>query len=438
MASQPDRIERRVSDIAKAPRKLTAPPPVPPKDVVLGDDQRLVEDRPNSPALSEGSDSSAETARPVTPSAIPDAVAQQFDDMRQLLGTLIGRTDDILHETAKRQAFEIEMSPKGPSLGRIEDLLRRLLFRAGDTELTGEYEKGANGYIPPLRRFEDGMDEPETPSEEWEPEASMYRGGDSVSTAGPGRRRAPPPSHTSSFIRAQDRNSLTSDSHNTDRTETPGFDDEFAIKNLPPDIPPRGHIEIRSQAPPNIVKRKGGPQQQSVQPGQEYYIPGPARTEEYAPESEYGEQYQDQYQEPSEGSWDGGEEPEKQQDQGQLMEDDHPLPPTPSDIHPIPIPAPGSQSPYKRQPSLYSADDGGHRLPVRTPPTPQPIGLPSPVNSEDQRRGGYGYPSGQPGMRPGVSGGPGMPGMPMPPGMMDMPRMSMPRIAGVRDPISTT
>jgi hypothetical protein len=42
-----------------------------------------------------------------------------------------------------------------------------------------------------------------------------------------------------------------------------------------------------------------------------------------------------------------------------------------------------------------------------------------------------------PGMM-GQGGRPPFPGMMPPPGMMNMPRPSLPRIAGVRDPISTT
>jgi hypothetical protein len=50
----------------------------------------------------------------------------------------------------------------------------------------------------------------------------------------------------------------------------------------------------------------------------------------------------------------------------------------------------------------------------------------------------HGLPGQGPAVRPGYPGASGFANLPPPPGMQNMPRPSMPRIAGVRDPISTT
>ena len=104
------------------------PPPVPSKD----DD--------DSPPGSPSSISTASTLRPVTPPTLPhEALNQQFDDMRRLMGTLIGKTNDLASEVARSRSYEVDMSPRGPGMRRIEDLLRRALLRLGDSEFLDEY-----------------------------------------------------------------------------------------------------------------------------------------------------------------------------------------------------------------------------------------------------------------------------------------------------------
>lgn len=94
--------------------------------------------------------------------------------------------------------------------------------------------------------------------------------------------------------------------------------------------------------------------------------------------------------------------------------------------------------PY-RQEDRYPSEDGqyseeeGDRGPSRRLPPPQPVDLPTPVRSPSQFPHQQFSQQGQPmNMRPPFPGG-----MP-PPGMGEVPRPSLPRIAGVRDPISTT
>ena len=78
---------------------------------------------------------------------------------------------------------------------------------------------------------------------------------------------------------------------------------------------------------------------------------------------------------------------------------------------------------YDQRQSQYS-DEAPERGPSRPLPPPQPVDLPTPVRTPETRP-----------TQMGPSYG-GMP--PPPPGFAEMPRPSLPRIAGVRDPISTT
>lgn len=125
MASQLDRIEKRVGQIAEAIPDMGAPP-VPSK-------------YDDSPPSSPSSTGSAETAVPSTPKGdIPDNLAQRFDDMQRLLGTLIGRTDDLANEVSRRRSFDIELSPRS-DMGRLQDLLRGTLRRLGDDEVDEDF-----------------------------------------------------------------------------------------------------------------------------------------------------------------------------------------------------------------------------------------------------------------------------------------------------------
>jgi len=187
VANQLDRIERKVGRIADGKGEL--PPPVPPKG--------------ESPPSSPSSVSSASTARPITPEAVMgDAIAKQFEDMRRLMATLIGQNNDILHEAEKRRSLEVELSPRGPGLRRIEDLLRRALLHLGDSEIAAElgresiHDDQTGRYPEPRVLSEEDLDR----------EGSMYPGSEGMySDEFNPKSKAPANSFTDSYARRRRR-----------------------------------------------------------------------------------------------------------------------------------------------------------------------------------------------------------------------------------------
>ena len=171
------------------------------------------------------------------------------------------------------------------------------------------------------------------------------------------------------------------------------FDSEaerIAMEDLPPDTPPAEYMIDKSTIPPHIAARL--PRQQQP-PDEEYY--------------EEDEPYEESIH-------------------------TEPLPessPPPSKHTPPPVPYRPEEDP-ERGDSIYT-DDELDRRPITRLPPPEPVDLPTPVGSES----GYPQMAGGSHMRPPYPMG-GMP--PPPPGVGEMPRPSLPRIAGVRDPISTT
>lgn len=386
------------------------PPPPPSKD----------EDDSTPPSPS----STASTARPVTPPPYmsADSVQRQFDDIRNMLGSLIGRTNDIADEVAKRKEYEVEPPPR-PELSRIENLLKRTLSRLGEQDMDD---------FPP-ERSNVPMDTPfseKPPSSVRTRTGSIYDGSNAVYSDELGSKVKAP---ANSFVEVYDPrrrrwSSVPSSLLDGDAPE-PEFDADFAIDNLPPDTPPEDYPLDPVQVPDYIrdrLPRKGGV---STQP--------PPRSLQH----DYGTEYtQTEY------------------DESASVQDQPPLPPTKDSSTAPPTPREGSEEttqdmqdqppiPYRTeqipddQQSYWSEDDS-QRGPVPQAPPPAPVDLPTPVRSPGQMpmngfnngQSGYGA-----GMRPPMSG-PGMmgPGMPPPPGMGGMGRPTLPRIAGVRDPISTT
>ena len=154
------------------------------------------------------------------------------------------------------------------------------------------------------------------------------------------------------------------------------FDSEFAMADFPPDTPPEEYIAGPVEMPPHL--RRTAARQSSEYAPSEVTVPATEET---------------------------------------IQEDRPPVPYRPDEE-------------YASEPS-EAADEEYDRGPSRPLPPPQPVHLPTPVGSErgmPQREPGHG-------MHPPFMGSL----HPMqPPGMMDGPRPSIPRIAGVRDPISTT
>lgn len=353
---------------------------------------RLAYDRPpplpsksDSPPSSPGSVSSASTARPVTPPLMPDAVAQQLEDMRCLLGTVIGQNNDILNA---RRSYDVDLPPTGPGFRRLEDLLRRALYRLGDSDIMEE--DGLDKYPEDLA----ALREPSTPGKE----GSWYRGNGSIysSELGP-NYRGPNGSLTSEQQRRVRGQATPVPSELLDPyVDSPEFDDGFAIHNLPPETPPSDYVAPRTMLPPHLADHL---RQQRPQPAQP---PPPPRAESVYTEEVF----------PSEPR----------------------VPDTPRDQTPVPYHPPVQEADGM---TIYSEDERD-RGPTHRLPPPQPVDLPTPVGSKENFHMGGSGPG--PAVRPSFPGASGMGGMgmPPPPGIAEMPRPSLPRIAGVRDPISTT
>ena len=317
--------------------------------------------------------------------------------MRNLIGTLIGKTDDLADEVFRARSIEVELTPRGPGLRRIEDLLRRALQRLGDSEFLDDYDADhQEDFRPP-------KPPPAPPSVKGSEYGSWYKGSDGVHSADWERKaRTPPNSFTDSYTaRRQRRSPAIRRSLIEGSIPEEEFDSEaerFAMEDLPPGTPPPEHMIGRSRVPPHIASRfpRQQPQEQEQEP------------EEYEDEPEYEESV---ITEPLRS-------PTPEQ-----------IPRSPEDIRPLPY------RPVTMEDEVSDYSEG-EDLPPRPPtrsqaPPPEPIDLPTPVRS------GEGLPEQPTGphMRPPYPAG-GMP--PPPPGMGNMPRPMLPRIAGVRDPISTT
>nr|XP_019051135.1 hypothetical protein I302_01584 [Kwoniella bestiolae CBS 10118]OCF30065.1 hypothetical protein I302_01584 [Kwoniella bestiolae CBS 10118] len=443
VGNQLDRIERKVNQIAENQNALAdrdGPPPVPSKEP---DDSP-----PSSPSSITSTTSSTSTARPVTPPPliIPEVINQQFDDLRNLLGTLIGRQEDLLgrqdemaQELNRRRSFDIELPDRGPGMARLEDLLKRVLQRVGDSEFADEL---------PLLDKEKKMypsSYPATPKTEGTRDGSMYGGGDSVygSEFGARGRNAPANSIASSFDRRRKRPmSEVSSTLMEGAVPEPEFDEEFALSGLPPDTPPKEFISRQPPFPRHLVGQRPtqGPAPVQPQPAQPQYFPQPAPIREQPEEEEYYEEEEGQPEPEYEPEPEFEYEPTPVPQADAMTEYEPTPPPTPREMTPQQTPM-QPPIPYRtdddyQDDSQQYADEGVQRGPYRPGPPPQPVDLPTPVNSP---RNMPPYQPTQPGMRPGFAPAPSMPAPPIPgPGMTDMPRPSLPRIAGVRDPISTT
>jgi hypothetical protein len=350
---------------------------------------------------------------------IPDAIAQQFDDMRRLLGTVIGQNNNLLEEVEQRRSYDVEIPLHNPSLRRIEDLLRRALLNLGDSDIAeqmGRPRKNDRDYDDD----DDGYPFPRQPLSAKSPSTkhgSFYRGGDSLYSEELNPKvRAPPGSETSTMKRNRGGPSPIPDSLLNGSVGDPDFDEDWAMQNLVPETPPSDYIPPRAAIPPYLTDHLRGQKRATPQatprpqprptPQQPYREPSPSPppsvyTEDMHPESEQGDQ---------------------------------PLPESDDGRDQTPVPYHQDQQPQEEG-SIYTEDEY-QRDPARRLPPPQPVDLPTPVGSQ---RNFPPYPSG-PSAGPTASMRPQYPGMmrPMPPGMSEMPRPSMPRIAGVRDPISTT
>ncbi|WVQ70693.1 hypothetical protein IAR50_000215 [Cryptococcus sp. DSM 104548] len=429
IGNQLDRIERGVTRIAENQLVMArdlAPPPVPSKS----DDDEMTP--PSSPASSV---SSTETARPITPPPLllPEVVNSQFDDLRNLLGTLIGRQEDILgrqelmaQEIARGRNFDVELPDRGPGLLRLEDLLKRVLNKVGDSEFTHEYMSIQDEKMSAYPRST--LSTPKTMGTK---DGSIYDGSSSVYSGefGGHGRRAPANSVTSEHER-RNRPLSVSDSLLDGHLGSPDFDEDFALSGLPPDTPPQEFVGRQLHGPPTFLHRNLQQAPKMASPMQQ---PRAQQTPQHAPVQQYQEPqyYQDEESEQER------EEPltEYEPSEAPLGRETTPVPapkdisPQESPVHP-PVPY-RTEDDYQDDQRPYE-DDQYDRQPTRQLPTPQKLDLPTPVNSP-RNIPQFSQPG--PSMRPPFPPGPGMmPG----PGMSDMNRPSLPRIAGVRDPISTT
>lgn len=306
--------------------------------------------------------------------------------MQLLLGQLVGQNRDLMDEVARRRSYEVETPAMTGPQKRLEDMMRQILRKLGGAQEYDEYLPESAGSTPP----------PSPPPTMYTKDGSMYRGNGSV-YSDDGKVRAPAPSFTSSYDRKK-RFSGVPDSLLNGSVGGGEFD-HYTMDDLPPDDPPREHVIPHVQVPPHLARQRR--QQQSEAPTP-MIIPAaipeePEYYEESIPEGQI-----------------------QARPNQQAYAETEPESPTPPPV------------PYKQNdtPSEYS--DDYNRGQINRGPPPQAVDLPTPVNSlRNLPTNGQGY---MPGMPMGMQGGrPPYPGM-MPP----MPRPSLPRIAGVRDPISTT
>jgi len=318
----------------------------------------------------------------------------------------MGRTDDIAQEVAKRREFDVEI-PGNPGLKRIEDLLCRALLRMGDKGMLDEMDK-ADAYDdrrPPKPPSAVSM---ETPLSQDTREGSLFDDSNGIySEELNPRRRAPVNSFASSYdARRKDRWSGVPTSLLDGSIPEMDFNEDMAMADLPPDTPPEEYIVPRPQIPPHLANQ----------------LP------RYRSKSQTEDQYDDERY-PSEYA---SEHPGDEQEQ-EPSEYTEPLDQDEGDRTPVPY-RPEDEDQQEGSTDYDEESERGRR--GRLPP-PQPVDLPTPVRSDGDLPP---LPPNQMGQM-GQMGDPmsmygGMP--PPPPGMSQMPRPSLPRIAGVRDPISTT
>jgi len=362
IATQLDRIEGKVDRLV-----LDRPPPLPSKG--------------QSPPGSPGSVSSTSTARPVTPPMMQDAVAQQLADMRHLIGTVIGQNNDIMQN---RRSFDVDLPPTNPALRRLEDLLRRALYRLGDSDIMEE-----DG----MPKYAEHPDETKTRSAK--EEGSWYGGGDSIYSSEFKAKYLGPDgslSHEAQHELYGGPSPVPSELLDP-YAASPDFDEGFAMQNLPPETPPSDFAAPRTTLPPHLMDHLRGHRPQAARVS--------SKSETVYTEDAYPEE---------------------------------PTPESPGDQRPIPIRPPSHDDDDM---TTSYGDEEPPREPARKLPPPARVDLPTPVQSQENIQM-HGQSGPGPSMQPGYPGASGFAGMPPPPGVQGMARPSMPRIAGVRDPISTT
>lgn len=406
ISGQLDRIESNTKLITELmPGVRDRPPPLPSKD---GDSP------PPSPTSST---SSIETARPVTPPPYmsADSVQRQFDDMRNLLGTLIGRTNDLAEAVSEPRQYDLTQNGQD-RIGRMERMLERALSHLSDS-MIDDLEKPsrypAHRGIPPVY--------PKAPSISGSTVTGSFLSKDigGVYDDEAGLKAPAPPNSDAHSGRDSQTWSPIPDSLLEPIRPGADFDPEFELANLPPNTPPELY-DPKPIAVPDFIRNRA-----RVEEDLPYPPPPQTRQSSVFPSEE---DYQSEYEatptqtpaplpkSPSNRSAIDGQSPMKE------CRDERP------DV------MPHDQAIDDDQQTQWSMDDVPHGDSRRLPP-PQPVDLPTPVRSPGQ------FPASGPQMRPpfgpGMVPGMGMPPM-MPPGAGEMPRPTMPRIAGVRDPISTT
>lgn len=353
-------------------------------------------------------------------------INQQFDDLRNLLGALIGRQEDLLgrqdmlgRELERKRSFDVQLPDRGPGLARLGDLLERVLNRVGDNDFPDEYR-------PTFEKKKDYLASHfATPKTEGTIEGSMYGGGESVySSEFDGRgRRAPVNSMSSGYKRRRlGPSEGAPESRIESEIPSPDFDDDFALSALPPDIPPQEFISRQPQKRPKLFTKS---LRQHPQPVPQH-VPQHSTAQEYHRPEYNEEEYEPEAEQPITEY-----EPSVQPDP-----EPTPYPAEETTVQQSPIqPSVPFRTGKDYQDVYRPYQDGTYtRRPARQAPPPQQLNLPTPANSLRNMPPYHARPG--PPMRPPFP--PGF-GMPLPgPGMTDMPRPNLPRIAGVRDPISTT
>ncbi|WOO79595.1 uncharacterized protein LOC62_02G003121 [Vanrija pseudolonga] len=324
-------------------------------------DSVFAESPPPSPTTSVSTLS--DTERPVTPPdfLLPESFNQRMEDMGHLLGLVMGQQKDIIEELAYRR----ELDAEGPA--RMEAMFAQILHQL---EANAYHQKP----LAPLPRKRPAS------SESWsEVEGDFYPGSQSVYSGDFGQRTPAPPNtlHSATSLLSRIPESLLEDD-----TLEPEFDEEYEVGNLPPASPAHEQKQYRTEVPEAVVRQ---------------------RNQQLEYESEV-------------------EDEEAAEDVERVLADPAPAPATPPQ-RPIPYRQPQADERPEEE-TVYRDEQPERRRPTTRAPPPEPVELPTPVNSEYRKLRDAALDA------PGPAGPQSRFGRP--------PRGSMHRFGRPRSPLSTT
>ncbi|GHJ85207.1 hypothetical protein NliqN6_1609 [Naganishia liquefaciens] len=348
ITSQLNRIETAVADIGSF---LSVPPASPSDPQRFANGKRSqnapIPEPPSSPSSSSSSSSDTAT-RPGTPT-VDHRLFRDLESIKEQNHSLMKQQLKLQHMLESDEEYR-----KAPMLGRIEDLLLRLLERSGDSEILMEL-----GQDDAQIRYGNKSDQ--APSTLSRRTFASGPGHSTYSDEQGGKAPAPAPSIDTEYERERrarmsgvPESLLEISSHLTDE-----LDEDWEVQNLPPGSPDV-HLQsqLRAMPPVSMLARR------NVWPESSHTLSDAVLTPISATPA---------------------------QDQVSSEAD------TPRPVHrPIMIPQPSSTE--SQSDTTVSTTPSPRRRPFRPGPPPRPVEIPSPVRPE-------GYPS----VMPPPSFRPGMP-----------------------------